>query len=79
MTPRRAVHFAAIAMAMDSHNGAACIHCQSHGRLWYPETDQNAVCPHCHGFGKRELRSEQPRYTFHGVGPNAIINSRGVA
>lgn len=79
ITARRAFHAAAIAMAMDAHCGRECIHCQGHGRLFYPETMQKAVCPHCHGFGKRELKPDPPRYTVHGVMTSSIVNSHGVA
>ena len=79
MTPRRALHFAAIAMAVDAHCHGECIHCQGNGRLFYPETMQKAVCPYCDGFGQRELKPARPRYTVHGVMPSSILNMGPVA
>lgn len=80
ITARRALHAAAIAMAMDLHCGDACIQCAGQGKTYYIDTMQHAVCPWCHGFGKRELKPARPSYTVHGaVGPMSFVNSQGVA
>lgn len=80
VTPRAAAHWALVAMAMDSHCGEACIQCAGQGKTYYIDTMQHAVCPWCHGFGKRELKPARPSYTVHGaVGPMSMINMGPVA
>lgn len=80
MTPRRALHFAAIAMAVDSHCADKCSGCHEVGMLMDVDMVRLLVCPHCHGFGTRELRPAHPSYTFAGVamGKHSILNMEQV-
>jgi hypothetical protein len=79
VTPRGATHWALVAAAIASHDGKPCSGCHGKGIIGVFGRMQHAVCPHCHGFGKRELKPDPPRYTVHGVNPMSIINSHGVA
>lgn len=74
MTPRRALHFAAIAMAVDSHCADKCSGCQGHGRLYRGAVTAEVVCAYCHGFGRRELNAVERRDMNIGAQMQAMVN-----